>query len=86
MLIDGSEFTGNAELEEVYGAEFILLDDTRTFKCHAAHRRLLHDPGYELISENPELRHGYSVFRRRRRTMLDPLPEDAPVHYSSPWC
>lgn len=81
VLIDGSEFTGNAELDEVYGAEFILLDDTQTYKCHMAHHRLLHDPGYELIAENPTLRHGYSVFRRRRRTMLDPLPPDAPVHY-----
>lgn len=81
VLIDGSEFTGNAELDEVYGAEFILLDDTQTYKCHAAHHRLLHDPGYELIKENAKLRHGYSVFRRRRRTALDPLPADAPVHY-----
>lgn len=81
VLIDGSEFTGDAELDEVYGAEFILLDDTQTYKCHAAHHRLLHDPGYELIAENPTLRHGYSVFRRRRRTVLDPLPADAPVNY-----
>ncbi len=81
VLIDSSEFTGNAELDEVYGAEFILLDDTQTFKCHAAHQRLLHDPGYELIAENPKLRHGYSIFRRRHRTMLDPLPVDSPVHY-----
>lgn len=81
VLIDGSEFTGNTELDEVYGAEFILLDDTQTYKCHAAHHRLLHDPGYELIAENPQLRHGYSIFRRRRRTMLDPLTEEAPVHY-----
>lgn len=81
VLIDGSEFTGNAELDEVYGAEFILLDDTQTYKCHQAHQRLLHDPAYQLIAENPSLRHGYSVFRRRRRTALDPLPDDAPVHY-----
>jgi len=81
VLIDGSEFTGPADLDEVYGAEFILLDDTQTFKCHAAHQRLLHDPGYELIAENTKLRHGYSIFRRRRRTMLDPLSADAPVHY-----
>lgn len=81
VLIDGSEFTGDAELDEVYGAEFILLDDTQTYKCHAAHHRLLHDPGYELIAENQKLRHGYSIFRRRRRTRLDPLPSDAPVNY-----
>ena len=81
VLIDGSEFTGNAELDEVYGAEFILLDDTQTYKCHQAHHRLLHDPAYELIAENPKLRNGYSIFRRRHATLLDPLPADCPVHY-----
>lgn len=81
VLIDGSQFTGNAELDEVYGAEFILLDDIRTYKCHEAHHRLLRDPAYELISENPMLRHGFSIFRRRRRASFDPLPVDAPVHY-----
>ncbi len=81
VLIDGSEFTGNAELDEVYGAEFILLDDICTYKCHEAHHRLLRDPGYELIAENPSLRHGYSIFQRRRRTRLDPLPDETPVHF-----
>jgi len=81
VLIDGSEFTGDAELDEVYGAEFILLDDTRTYKCYSARQRLLHDPGYEMIADNPTLRHGYSIFQRRRRTKLDPLPEDVPVHF-----
>ena len=81
VLIDGSEFTGNAELDEVYGAEYILLDDIRTYKCHEAHQRLLRDPGYELIAENASLRHGYSIFQRRRRTRLDPLPHTTPVHF-----
>ncbi|MEZ0274878.1 MAG: glycosyltransferase [Roseimicrobium sp.] len=81
VLIDGSEFTGSAELDEVYGAEFILLDDTQAYKCHEAHQRLLRDPAYELIMENPKLRHGCSIFRRRRRARFDPLPQDAPVHY-----
>ncbi|RBP36658.1 glycosyltransferase involved in cell wall biosynthesis [Roseimicrobium gellanilyticum] len=81
VLIDGSQFTGNAELDEVYGAEFILLDDVQTFKCHEAHQRLLRDPAYELIMENPRLRHGFSIFRRRRRARFDPLPVEVPVHY-----
>ncbi len=33
VLIDGSEFTGCAELDHVYGASIILLDDTNAFKC-----------------------------------------------------
>ncbi len=81
VLIDGSEFTGDAELDEVYGADYILLDDTQTYKCYQAHQRLLRDPAYDLLEEDPKLRHGYSVFRKKHRTLLDPLPADAPVHY-----
>lgn len=81
VLIDGSEFTGSAELDDVYGAEFILLDDILTFKCHEAHHRLLADPAYELIVENTKVRHGFSAFRRRRRAVFDPLPPDLPVHF-----
>jgi glycosyltransferase involved in cell wall biosynthesis len=81
VLIDGSEFTGDAELDEIYGAEYILLDDICTYKCHGARLRLLHDPGYELIAENEKIRHGYSIFKRRHNTRLDALPADVPVHY-----
>lgn len=31
-LIDGSEFTERAELDGVYGARFLLLDDTEAFE------------------------------------------------------
>ena len=65
VLIDGSEFTGLAELEKVYGASIILLDDTNTYKCYEVRQRLLADPAYELIADNQELRNGFSAFRRR---------------------
>ncbi|HEY9648844.1 MAG TPA: glycosyltransferase family 1 protein [Chroococcidiopsis sp.] len=64
VLIDGSEFTGAAELDAVYGAKFILLDDINTYKNHASHQRLLHDPNYVLVHQNNAVRHGFSVFRR----------------------
>lgn len=62
VLIDGSEFTGAIELEAVYGAKWILLDDICTFKNYVSHRRLLQDPNYTLRHYNPKLRNGYSVF------------------------
>ena len=62
VLIDGSEFTGAAELEEVYGADHILLDDIGTFKNFANFERLRADPRYRLTAANPELRNGYAVF------------------------
>ncbi|MFZ1983525.1 MAG: hypothetical protein WAU91_03875, partial [Desulfatitalea sp.] len=65
VLIDGSEFTGSAELEELYGARFILLDDINTFKNHANYRRLKTDPAYTLLEENCSLRNGYAVFKKQ---------------------
>jgi glycosyltransferase involved in cell wall biosynthesis len=64
-LIDGSEFTGEAELAKVIGARIILLDDTNAFKCFKARQQLLAHPEYELIADNQSLRNGYSAFRRR---------------------
>ncbi|MBW4509247.1 MAG: FkbM family methyltransferase [Scytonematopsis contorta HA4267-MV1] len=64
VLIDGSEFTGFAELEEVYGAKFICLDDINTFKNYQNHYKLLSDTNYVKIAENRFLRNGYSIFQK----------------------
>jgi hypothetical protein len=64
VLIDGSEFTGKAELEEVYGARFLLLDDTETFKNWANTRRLESDRNYRLVRADPSVRNGFAVFKR----------------------
>ncbi len=65
VLIDGSEFTGQAELELVYGAKFILLDDIRAFKNYNNFMRLMNDPLYELIEIDRFLRNGYAIFKKR---------------------
>ena len=64
VLIDGSEFTGKAELEKIYGAKFILLDDIRTFKNYENYYKLLKDKNYKLISEDKYVRNGYAVFKK----------------------
>ena len=64
VLIDGSEFTGSAELREVYGARFLLLDDIRTFKNHTNYRTLSSDPAYRLVETSDKTRNGYAVFER----------------------
>ena len=64
VLIDGSEFTGQAELDRVHGAKFILLDDTLSYKNHFNRARLLKDPDYTLLEENLSLRNGYSIFKK----------------------
>lgn len=63
VLIDGSEFTGNAELDEVYGAKYLCLDDINTFKNHKNYNRLLNDPNYLLIVSNKNIRNGYAIFK-----------------------
>ena len=64
VLIDGSEFAGRAELEEVYGARFLLVDDTESFKNWENARRLQSDPEYRLICADQETRNGFAVFER----------------------
>lgn len=65
VLIDGSEFTGAADLDEVYGARIIALDDTLTFKNHENYLRLRADPAYEQLCSSRWSRNGFAVFRRR---------------------
>lgn len=81
VLIDGSEFTGAAELDHVIGAKWILLDDTNAYKCHEARQRLLADPDYELIADNRKLRNGYSVFRRTGGQGGARVHDEPPVHF-----
>jgi len=64
VLIDGSEFTGEAELKLVYGAKFILLDDIKTYKNHENHQQLKNDANYKLLKENYLVRNGYSIFKK----------------------
>lgn len=64
VLIDGSEFTGTVELDEVYGAKFILLDDIKAFKNSDNNQRLVVDTNYTLVHQNLSLRNGYSIFKR----------------------
>ncbi|MEX1184843.1 MAG: hypothetical protein WEF86_16675 [Gemmatimonadota bacterium] len=64
VLIDGSEFSGPADLDEVYGARFLLLDDIMTYKNRDNYRRLLRDRDYALIARSRWLRNGFAIFER----------------------
>lgn len=65
VLIDGSEFTGTAELAQVYGCRIVALDDINSFKNFDNHHRMLRDHGYGIYAADPGLRNGYSIFVRR---------------------
>jgi hypothetical protein len=64
VLIDGSEFAGRAELDEVYGARFLLLDDTETFKNWENSHRLQADTSYRVVRADARTRNGFAVFER----------------------
>ncbi|NJN87144.1 MAG: glycosyltransferase family 4 protein [Leptolyngbyaceae cyanobacterium SL_7_1] len=85
VLIDGSEFTGAAELDAVWGARLILLDDINSFKNYHNHHQLLRDRQYKLLVQNTSLRNGYSVFERIAQPSDEPPPMAAdhplPVHF-----
>ncbi|MBA3721414.1 MAG: hypothetical protein H0W88_03335 [Parachlamydiaceae bacterium] len=68
VLIDGSEFTGMAELDLVYGAKFILLDDINSFKNYSNYKKMLADNSYELFSQNINIRNGFAIFKLKDYT------------------
>ncbi|MEK0368729.1 MAG: hypothetical protein QQN62_03875 [Nitrosopumilus sp.] len=65
ILIDGSEFTGKVELDELCGAKYILLDDIRSYKNFENFQRLCVDFRYRLVIENNNERNGFAVFERK---------------------
>lgn len=71
VLIDGSEFTGKSELERVYGAKYILLDDINSFKNYQSFTQLVQDTEYSLIDQNWQLRNGYAVFKKETASTIN---------------
>ena len=64
VLLDGCEFTGEAELKKIYGARYIFLDDIMAFKNWHNYRSLLNDKNYVLVDEDKGLRHGWALFKK----------------------
>jgi FkbM family methyltransferase len=77
VLIDGSEFTGKAELDEVYGARFILLDDVNSFKNFENFARLSADANYLLRELRRDVRGGYAIFEQVYRDRPASIPHEA---------
>jgi len=65
VLIDGREFTGFAELQQLYGCKIILLACTQTFKNHHSLQQLVQDPSYQLVFADAEVSNGFAVFVKR---------------------
>ena len=65
VVIDGSEFTGEAELLHCLGARVIVLNGVNAHRCFNAYRMLASHIAYQLVQQNLQLRTGYAVFERR---------------------
>jgi hypothetical protein len=63
-LIDGSEFTGYAELRYLRNSKIIAIDDVNSFKGWACFHELQQDSRYQLIADHWNVRNGFSVFER----------------------
>ncbi len=64
-ILDGSLFTGQADLNAVYGARFLALNHVRSIKNFSNMLRLLADPNYQVIELNYQTGCGHAVFRRK---------------------
>ena len=63
VLIDSSLFSGIAELNAIYGAQFIALDDVRSMKTGPNRKRLAADQSYTLFACGPA-RYGWAIFKK----------------------
>lgn len=64
-ILDGGEFSARYELNRVYGARWIVLDDTQGFKNAANYQRMKNDKSYILVDENQYRRYGWAVFGKK---------------------
>jgi tetratricopeptide (TPR) repeat protein len=70
VIINGSRLCSQADSNYIYiqdifnGARYILLDGINDSCNHEYYSRLVQDPSYSVITQNPEMRNGFSVFMR----------------------
>jgi hypothetical protein len=64
LLIDGSEFTGEAEFRYLKSAKYVLLDDINSFKNLRNYLNLSTSIDHKIVAVNRSLRNGYAIFKR----------------------
>lgn len=64
VLIDGSPFTGEAELDHVLGSQIIALDDINDIKCYNVYQSLNQNEHYDLVAEDWNIRNGFAIFNK----------------------
>lgn len=64
VILDGSFFCGEADLQEVYGAKYLVLNYLKSIKNYGNFQRLMEGGQYRLIAANPTYGCGYAVLQR----------------------
>lgn len=67
VLIDGGEFTGYSEYLLLKDkVKIFFLDDVhQAFKCYRIYDELNKSVDWELLAENPNIRNGYAIFKKK---------------------
>lgn len=70
VLVDGSELSADRSVSIEIGGElaragYVVLDDINLLPNGESHNTLLRNPRLLLVDQNPELRDGFSIFKRR---------------------
>lgn len=63
VIIDGSQFCGESDLDHTYGAKFIALNGIKTLKNYANFNRLSQDTAYDLLYSDIDKGSGYALFK-----------------------
>jgi hypothetical protein len=65
VMIDGSAFTGNAELKLFDQPRVVILDDVVDIKNYQNYQKLNADVNYIKVKQDLGLRNGYAIFARK---------------------
>lgn len=65
VVLDGSIFSGEADLNAVYGSTYIFLTSVKSIKDYANFKKLSEDENYILLLSNTIPRAGYALFGLR---------------------
>jgi hypothetical protein len=65
VVLDGSLFCGESDLDAVYGATYIFLTSVNSIKDYANYKKLSADDSYILLLSNTTPRAGYALFGRK---------------------
>jgi hypothetical protein len=66
IIIDGGEYTSEGDFEVLmkFDPTYVVLDDTRVYKCHHIRKKLLNDKSWKNIYDLQHSRHGESIFMK----------------------